>query len=93
MQAVVTKKSKDIPNFKEYLWYLANEEDLLSRYYGRFVVIKDEAVIADYSNKIAAWRETIKSHVPGTFIIHHCVPDSEKRMRRLTNHQLVAIDE
>ena len=38
-------------NFKEYLRYKAHEEALLLRYFGRFVVIKDEAVIADYAAK------------------------------------------
>ncbi len=86
------KNSIDIPNFKEYLWYKANEASLLVQYYGRFVVIKDEAVIADYATKSGAWRATIKSHRPGTFIIHHCYPDAEKKMRRLTNHQLITIN-
>ena len=93
MLVATIKNSSDIPNFKEYLWYKAHEEALLLRYFGRFVVIKDEAVIADYAAKNIAWRATIKLHRPGTFIIHHCFPDSEKRMRRLTNHQLIAIHE
>jgi hypothetical protein len=92
MLATAIKNSNDIPNFKEYLWYKSHEEALLVQYYGRFVVIKDEAVIADYAAKSSAWRATIKSHPPGTFIIHHCYPTSEKKMRRLTNHQLIAIN-
>jgi hypothetical protein len=93
MQVASIKNSSDIPNYKEYLWYKANEAELLLQYYGRYLVIKDEMIIADYPLKATAWRATIQTHAPGTFIIHHCFPESEKGMRRLTNHQLVAINE
>jgi hypothetical protein len=63
------------------------------RNFGRYLVIKDETVIADYPLKATAWRATIQTHTPGTFIIHHCFPESEKGMRHLTNHQLVVISE
>ena len=93
MQVASIKNSSDIPNYKEYLWYKANEAELLLQYYGRYLVIKDETVIADYPLKATAWRATIQTHAPGTFIIHYCFPESEKGMRRLTNHRLVAIRE
>ncbi len=79
------------PNYKEYLWYKAHEEELLRRYYSRYLVIKDEKVIADYGSKGLAWDMTVKHHKPGTFIIHHCVPENEQKKIHLANHELVTV--
>jgi hypothetical protein len=42
------------PNFKEYLWYKQHEAELLERFPSRYVVIKDEKVIADFESRSLA---------------------------------------
>ena len=81
------------PNYAEFLWYNKHEKALLNKYLGRYIVIKDEQVIADYDTKTQAWQETIKTHEPGTFIIHHCVPVDVKRLPRLASRQFVTAHE
>ena len=82
----------DMPNYKEFLWYKKHEKALLKQYLGRFLVIKDEKVIADFDSKVEAWKETIKAHEPGSFIIHHCVPVDVKHLPRLANRQFSAVN-
>ena len=99
MRKVISSKSKqissasaaDMPNYKEFLWYKKHEEALLKQYFGRFLVIKDEKVLADFDSKIQAWQETIKTHQPGSFIIHHCVSVDVKRLPRLANRQFLTV--
>ena len=38
------------PLTKEFAWYIAHQDELVKKFDGRFVVIKGEAVIADYAD-------------------------------------------
>lgn len=80
------------PNFREYLWYKAHEAELLERYPGRYLVIKNEQVLGDFESRKAARLVALKSHEAGTFIIHHCVEDKASLAPRLYGRQLVTID-
>ena len=80
------------PNFKEYLWFEAHEAELLRRYFGRYIVIKDEQVIGDYGSRKLARMQTFKHHLPGSFIIHFCAEKEERRAPRLNGRQLVSVD-
>lgn len=64
------------PLEKEFQYYLKNQEALLLKYNGRVIVIKDEAVIGDYSSEVEALMETKKAHPVGTFLIQKCSPGS-----------------
>lgn len=80
------------PNFKEYLWFKENEEELMKRYYGRYIVIKDEKVIGDYGSWRLARQQTVKEHKPGTFIIQHCMERDPLWAPRLIGHKLITVD-
>ena len=56
-------------------------EKLIEQYGGRFVVIKDEAVLAVYDNFHEAYVDTIKTEELGTFIIQECVRPEDESMR------------
>ncbi len=88
---VIPAPNATLPNYKEFLWYQHNEDLLLNQYFGRFIVIKDEKVLGDFASKAEAWLATIKNHLPGSFIIHHCVPVDAKRLPRLANRQFVMV--
>lgn len=92
MEKSLEKILEEYPNYKEFLWYQAREEELLKKYYRRYIVIKDGQVIGDYSSKGLGWRMTIlQGHQPGTFIIHHCVPKSEQKKLYLNNREIITI--
>lgn len=62
---------------KEFKYYLDNQEKLLEKYYGRYIVIKDQEVIGDYDSEQEALEVASDEHEIGTFLIQHCVPGKE----------------
>lgn len=58
---------------KLYQYYTSHKNELLKEYLNRFLVIKDNQIIGDYNSQEEAYKETIKTHEPWTFIIQHCV--------------------
>lgn len=59
---------------KEFKYYLNNQDELLKKFNGRFIVIKGDKVLGDYYSEIEALSETRKSHEVGTFLIQKCTP-------------------
>lgn len=53
----------------EFQFYKENQTELVSKYEGRFIVIKNEKVIGDYDSEIEAYQETQKTHKLGSFLI------------------------
>jgi hypothetical protein len=62
---------------KEFQYFIDHQDELVKKYNGRFIVIKDEAVIGDYSTNLEAYNETSKTHPVGTFLIQHCLPGKD----------------
>ncbi len=79
------------PNFKEYLWFKQQEKELMQRYYGRYIVIKEEKVIGDYGTWRLAVQQTIRHHKPGTFVIQHCLEKDPRWAPRLQGRQIVTV--
>ncbi|MEW7280574.1 hypothetical protein ABW636_18455 [Aquimarina sp. 2201CG1-2-11] len=59
---------------KEFEYYLKNQDELLKKFNDRFIVLKNNEILGDYSSEIEALSETRKSHEVGTFLIQHCTP-------------------
>lgn len=59
---------------KEYKYYLDNKKELLKKYKGKFVVIKNNDIIGTFNSFSDAYHNTIKDHELGTFMIHQCLP-------------------
>ncbi len=81
------------PNFKEYLWYKEHEADLIRRYHGRYIVIKDAQVVGDFGSRRLARQQALAQYKPGTFIIHLCAEKEPRRFPRLYGHRIVTIYE
>ncbi len=62
---------------KEYKYYLKNKAELLKKYKGNFLVIKDENIIGVYGTREDAYDNAIRQYVLGTFLIQECVEDSK----------------
>ena len=55
---------------KSFQYYLDNKEDLMKKYYGKYIVIQDEKVLNAYNTEKEAINETIKSgYELGDFIV------------------------
>ncbi len=59
---------------KEFQFYLDHQDELVAKYQGKFVVIKDEKVLGAYNSMLEAVNETSKEHPLGTFLVQECEP-------------------
>ncbi|MGI6594919.1 MAG: hypothetical protein ACOX24_07610 [Christensenellales bacterium] len=57
---------------KNYEFFKKNFDDLYEKHKDRFVVIKDQAVLAVYDTFDEAYTTTIKTEKLGTFLIQEC---------------------
>ena len=73
---------------KEFNYYLEHQEELVKKYNGKFLVIKDANVIGAYDSELEAVEGTAKDHELGTFLVQKCEPGSESYTQ--TYHSRVA---
>jgi hypothetical protein len=58
---------------REFQYYLAHQDELVKKFNGKYLVIKDEKVDA-FDTKEDAYFEGQKKYELGTFLIQHCTP-------------------
>lgn len=63
-----SRMAKD-PLKEDFQYYIDNQADLLSKYEGKFIVIKDKEVVGAYDSEIEAYEESQKQYELGTFLI------------------------
>lgn len=62
----------------EFEWFLQNHDELVRKYNGKFVVIKGQTVIGDYSDQSQAVAETQqKGHALGSFLVQKVEPGNQ----------------
>ena len=54
---------------KEFEFYLSHQDEMIARYDGKVIVIKNRGVLGVYDTHVAAFTETVKQHERGTFLI------------------------
>jgi hypothetical protein len=59
---------------KEFNYYIKNQEELVKKYKGKFIVIKKDKVLGAYKSEIEAVEETSKIEELGTFLVQKCEP-------------------
>ena len=57
---------------KEFDYYLQHQDELVSQYNGKFIVIENCQLIGSYNSEIEAITETTKQHELGTFLVQKC---------------------
>lgn len=62
---------------REFNYYINHQGELVSKYDGKFLVIKNDEVIGVYDSESDAYNETEKKEELGTFLIQHCTPGEE----------------
>lgn len=62
---------------KEFNYYLDHQDELVSKYQGKFIVIKNEKVIGVYESEVDAYTKTVGKEELGTFLIQECQPGNE----------------
>jgi hypothetical protein len=72
----------------EFDYYREHQADLVEKYNGKFIVIKNRSVIGVYNSQAEAITETRKSHEMGTFLVQKVEPGTESYTQ--TFHSRVA---
>ncbi len=62
---------------KDLDYFTKNQEELVGKYKGEFLVIKDQQVKGHYLTEIQAYTEAKKEFELGTFLIQRCLPGEE----------------
>lgn len=74
---IATGERMDSPLKSEFEWFLAHKADLLKKYDGKFVVIKNQTVLAAYDDRATAVSETVRAHELGTFLVQKVEPGDQ----------------
>lgn len=64
---------------KEFQYYLENQKELTKQHFSRFIIIKDQKILGDFSNEIEAVLAA-KNELGlelGTFLVQQCLPGIE----------------
>ena len=78
-----SKLAKELEYFKEH------QQELLQKYEGKFLVIKDHAVQGVYDSEMEAYTDAKKKFELGAFLIQQCLPGQESYTQ--TFHSRVAL--
>jgi hypothetical protein len=70
---------------KEFKYYVEHQNELVKKYKGKFIVIKDEVVIGVYDNEVDAYTSSVKDNELGTFLLHECQPGEENYTQTFRN--------
>lgn len=65
----------------EFDFYQAHQEEMVSKYDGKVIVLKDNSVIGVYDSEVAAVNETRKHHERGTFLVQRVSEGDEAYTR------------
>lgn len=65
----MSTKPAPMPLKADFDYYLSHQAELVEQFDGRYVVIKDGAVLGAYSDALSAVSQTQKHHVLGTFLV------------------------
>ena len=64
------------PLEKEFKFYIEHQDEMVGKYDGKVIVIKEGIVLGAFDNELAAVTETRKSHELGTFLVQKVSPGS-----------------
>jgi len=73
----------------EFKYYLEHQKELINKYNGKYVVIKNLEVIGAYDSELEAVQKTAEKHELGTFLVQKCEPGSESYTQ--TYHSRVSL--
>ena len=62
------------PLKKDFEFYLSHQNEMVEKYDGKYIVIKNGDVLGAYDDELMAVTETKKSHELGTFLVQKVSP-------------------
>jgi hypothetical protein len=73
---------------KEFTYYTTHQKELVKKYEGKYLVIKNEQVIGAYGTREEAIQETMKDHKLGSFLVQY-VQGGEKNISQTFHSRVV----
>ena len=80
------------PLSKEFEYYLAHKSELLSKYNGKVVVIRNCEVIGTYDSELQAVAETRKRYEMGTFLVQKVEPGNDSTLQTFHSRVIFATE-
>lgn len=65
---------------RQHKFYVRNEQEILEKYRGQFVVIHDEQVVQSFGSERDAYIFCVKHFQIGTFLIREVVPITHSKI-------------
>ena len=62
---------------KEFQYYLDHQRELVDKYNGKFLVIRECAVVGAYDTELEAVEKASETYEMGTFLVQKCEPGKE----------------
>lgn len=62
---------------EEFKWYIEHQNELVKKYDGKFLVIKDKSIVGVYDREDVALFESEQKYELGTFLIQKCTRGNE----------------
>jgi len=62
---------------KEFDFFVSRQKELVKKYKGKHIAIKDHKVLGAYNSLPEAVKETSKNEELGTFLIQECTPSGK----------------
>lgn len=73
-------------NLKEWFqYYIDNQNELVEKYSGKYLVIKDSQVVGVFDNERDAYFDSEKKYGLGNFIIQLCTPGHEAYIQAVSS--------
>jgi len=75
---------------KEFNWYIVHQTELVEKYNGKHLLIKDENVFGSYNSSLEAFVEGKKTFEKGTFLIQLCTPGEKDYTKYFRSRVIIA---
>lgn len=61
----------------EFKFYVKNQDELIKKYNGKIIVLKNSEIIGVFDSEIEAIQKTSEHHKLGTFLVQKCEPGKD----------------
>jgi len=75
---------------KEFQYYKDHQKELVEKYKGKYITIKDQKILGTYKTITEAYELTLKEHKLGTFIIQFVEPGKNSYTRTFHSRLIFA---
>lgn len=62
---------------KEFEYYVEHQQELVGKYRGKYLIIKDQEVVGVYDTEMEAYIDGNKKYKAGEFLLQPCLPGEE----------------